>query len=151
MSKALCRRGSRQRPFLILFGEFAMDLKIKLLEMPDAANYLIVITGGMIDAEGFERIFRKIAEASESLLGCKSLIDVENATLRLDRLDIHALDDALGSHLERHEIKIAFVSSLDVAESKRLRVLRDSLSSLGLRVVVFDDPKSAVAWLSAAT
>jgi len=136
-----------------LFGECAMDLKIKLLEMPDAANYLIVITGGMVDAEGFERIFRKIAETSESLLGCRSLIDVENATLRLDQLDIHALDDALGTHLERHEIKIAFVSSLDVAESesKRLRVLRDSLSSLGLRVVVFDDPKSAVAWLSAAT
>lgn len=134
-----------------MFGEFAMDLKIKLLEMPDAANYLIVITGGMVDAEGFERIFRKIAETSQSLLDCRSLIDVENATLRLDQLDIHALDDTLGTHLERHEIKIAFVSSLDVVESKRLRVLRDSLSSLGLRVVVFDDPKSAVAWLSAAT
>lgn len=134
-----------------MVGEFAMDLKIKLLEMPDAANYLIVITGGMVDAEGFERIFRKIAETSESLLDCRSLIDVENATLRLDQLDIHALVDTLGTHLERHEIKIAFVSSLDVAESKRLRVLRDSLSSLGLRVVVFDDPKSAVAWLSAAT
>lgn len=128
-----------------------MNLKIKLLEMPDAANYLIVITGGMVDAEGFERIFRKIAETSKSLLDCRSLIDVENATLRLDQLDIHALDDTLGTHLERHKIKIAFVSSLDVAESKRLRVLRDSLSSLGLRVVVFDDPKSAVAWLSAAT
>ena len=74
-----------------MFGEFAMDLKIKLLEMPDAANYLIVITGGMVDAEGFERIFRKIAETSESLLDCRSLIDVENATLRLDQLDIHAL------------------------------------------------------------
>jgi len=134
-----------------LFGEFAMDLKIKLLEMPDAANYLIVITGGMVDAEGFERIFRKIAETSESLLDCRSLIDVENATLRLDQLDIHALDDALGTQLERHEVKIAFVSSLDVAESKRLLVLRDSLSSLGLRVAVFDDLKSAVAWLSAAT
>jgi len=128
-----------------------MDLKIKLLEMPDAANYLIVITGGMVDAEGFERIFRKIAETSESLLDCRSLIDVENATLRLDQLDIHALDDALGTQLERHEVKIAFVSSLDVAESKRLLVLRDSLSSLGLRVAVFDDLKSAVAWLSAAT
>lgn len=134
-----------------MFGEFAMDLKIKLLEMPDAANYLIVITGGMVDAEGFERIFRKIAETSESLLDCRSLIDVENATLRLDQLDIHALDDALGTQLERHEVKIAFVSSLDVAESKRLLVLRDSLSSLGLRVAVFDDLKSAVAWLSAAT
>jgi hypothetical protein len=134
-----------------LFGEFAMDLKIKLLEMPGAANYLIVITGGMIDAKGFERIFREIADASQSLLGCKSLIDVENATLRLGRLDTHTLDDALGSHLKRREVKIAFVSSLDVAESKRLRVLRDSLSSLGLRVAVFDDPKSAVAWLSDAT
>ena len=128
-----------------MFGEFAMDLKIKLLEMPGAANYLIVITRGMVDAEGFERIFRKIAETSESLL------DVENATLRLDRLDTHVLDDALGTHLERHEIKIAFVSSLDVVESKRLRVLRDSLSSLGLRAAVFDDPKSAVAWLSNGT
>ena len=134
-----------------MFGEFAMDLKIKLLEMPGAANYLIVITRGMVDAEGFERIFRKIAETSESLLDCRSLIDVENATLRLDRLDTHVLDDALGTHLERHEIKIAFVSSLDVVESKRLRVLRDSLSSLGLRAAVFDDPKSAVAWLSNGT
>jgi hypothetical protein len=127
-----------------------MYSKIKLLELPNAVSYLLVIAEGVIHAEDFEQIFRKVVETSESLVDCKHLIDVENATLRLEGLDIHALDDALGSNLERHKIKIAFVSSLNVAESRRVRSLGNSLSGLGMRAAVFHDAKSALTWLSDA-
>lgn len=35
-----------------------MDLEIKLLQLPDRGNHLIVIARGLIDMEGLEWIFR---------------------------------------------------------------------------------------------
>jgi hypothetical protein len=127
-----------------------MYSKIKLLEIPNAASYLLVITEGVIHAEDFEQIFHKVAATSESMANCKYLIDVENAVLRLEGLDIHTLDDALGSNLERYKIKIAFVSPLVVAESRRVRSLGNALSALGMRAAVFHDAKSALTWLGDA-
>lgn len=124
-----------------------MDLKIKLLELPNGGNYLIVITRGIINAEGFEQIFRKVAETNQAVPNCKFLIDLEEASLRLDPSDIHVLVHPLGSDLGCHGSKIAFVSSAEI-ESKRLRVVSDSLCSLGLKVAVFDDAKSAAVWVS---
>ena len=115
--------------------------------MPNGGNYLIVITRGIIDNEGFEQIFRKVAETSQAVPDCKFLIDLEEASLRLDPSDIHVLVHALDSDLGRRTNKIALVSSAEV-ESDRLRVVSDSLCSLGLKVAVFDNAKSAVVWVS---
>jgi hypothetical protein len=125
-----------------------MDLKIKLLEVPDSGSYLIVIIRGLIEAEGFERLVRKVAESSESLLDCRVLIDLEEATLRLARRDILDLDQAVKSHLARSNLKMALVSS---PETDRLQALSESLRGLGLKVAVFDDSRSAVAWLAERT
>ena len=125
-----------------------MDLKIKLLEWPEGGNYLIVITRGLINAEGFEQIFGKVAETSQALLDCRFLIDLEEATLTVEPLDIHLLVNGLGTDLRRHNNKIALVSSTDADDSARLRALSDSLRSLGLQIAVFDDARGAVAWLS---
>jgi hypothetical protein len=125
-----------------------MDLKIKLLELSDAGNYLIVITRGIIEAEGFERLLRKIAETSESLLDCRILIDLEEATLRLAHREILDLDHAVKSDLARPNLKMALVSS---PETERLQALGESLRRLGLKVAVFEGSKSAVAWLAERT
>lgn len=125
-----------------------MDLKIKLLEWPDGGNYLIVITRGLINGEGFERIFGKVAETSQGLLNCKFLIDLEEATLTPEPLDIHLLVNGLGADLRRHNSKVALVSSTGTDDSARLRALSDSLRNLGLQIAVFDDARGAVAWLS---
>jgi hypothetical protein len=132
----------------MLFANSTMDLKIKLLEWPEGGNYLIVITRGLINAEGFERIFGKVAETSQALLDCRFLIDLEEATLTVEPLDIHLLVNGLGTDLRRHNNKIALVSSTDADDSARLRALSDSLRSLGLQIAVFEDARGAVAWLS---
>jgi hypothetical protein len=125
-----------------------MDVKIKLLELSEAGNYLIVIAQGIIEAEGFERLLRKVAETSESLFDCRVLIDLEAATLRVGGREILGLDRAVRCNLARRNLKMALVSSPD---SDRLQGVGEFLRRLGLKVAVFDAPKSAVAWLAQRT
>jgi hypothetical protein len=130
------------------FANSTMDLKIKLLEWPDGGNYLIVISRGLINAEGLERIFGKVAETSQGLRNCKFLIDLEETTLTVEPFDTDLFVDGLRAGLRRHNSKIALVSSTGTDDSARLRALSDSLRSLGLQIAVFDDARGAVAWLS---
>ena len=125
-----------------------MDLKIKLLEWPEGGNYLILIARGLINAEGLELIFGKVAETSHCLLNCKFLIDLEEATLTVEPLDTHLLVNGFGADLRRHNRKIALVSASDADDSARLRALSGSLRNLGLQITVFDDARGAIAWLS---
>lgn len=134
----------------MLLANLVMDLKVKLLEVSEGGNDLIVITRGLIDTAGFERIFGKVAETSQALLNCKFLIDMEEANLKLEPADIQMLLKRLAADLRRGNIKIALVSSSDAEEYARLRALSVSLSILGLEVGVFDHARSAVAWLSDA-
>lgn len=132
----------------MLFANSTMDLKIKLLEWPEGGSYLILIARGLINAEGLERIFRKVAETSQGLLNCKFLIDLEETTLTVEPFDTTLFVNGLGADLRRHNSKIALVSSTDADDSARLRALSDSLRNLGLQIAVFDDARGAIAWLS---
>ena len=132
----------------MLFANSTMDLKIKLLEWPEGGNYLILIARGLINADGFEWIFGKVAETSQGVLNCRFLIDLEAATLIGEPFDTRLLINGLGADLRLHNNKIALVSSTDADDSARLRALSDSLRSLGLRIAVFDDARGAVALLS---
>ena len=76
------------------------------------------------------------------------MIDLADVRLSLEPADIHELVDDLRPDLLRPDIKIAVVSSTETREFDQLRVLSTALSSRGSRVVVFDDTKVAVAWLS---
>ena len=67
-----CRRVSAQSP-KVVFKNLAMDVNVKLLESPDGRNHLIVISSGLIDAEGLQRMFRQVAEAIQRLFNCKDL------------------------------------------------------------------------------
>ena len=124
-----------------------MDVNVKLLESPDGRNHLIVISSGLIDAEGLERIFGQVAEIIQRHFNCQILIDFEKARLQIDPTNIDELVHELGPDLRHGNIKIALVSPADIAGSERLRVLCDSLISQDLTVAAFDNTKEAVAWL----
>jgi hypothetical protein len=141
-----CRRVSAQRP-KVVFKNLAMDVNVKLLESPDGRNHLIVISSGLIDAEGLEWMFRQVAEIIQHQFNCTVLIDFEKASLRIDPKDIDELIHGLGPDLRLGNIKIALVSSSEVGESEQLQVLSDSLCREDLKAAVFANAKEAVGWL----
>jgi hypothetical protein len=141
-----CRRVSAQRP-KVVFKNLAMDVNVKLLESPDGRNHLIVISSGLIDAEGLEWMFRQVAEIIQHQFNCTVLIDFEKASLRIDPKDIDELIHGLGSDLRLGNIKIALVASSEIGESEQLQVLSDSLCREDLKAAVFANAKEAVGWL----
>ena len=120
-----------------------MDLNVKLLESPDGRNHLIIISSGLIDAEGLERIFRQVAEIIQHQFNCTVLIDFERASLRIEPKDIDEVVQELGPDLRLGNIKIALVSSPEIGESEQLKVLSDSLCREDLKAAVFDNAKEA--------
>ena len=128
-----------------------MDFHIKLLQLKSSGNHLIVIIRGLIDRDGFKQIFHKAAEASGTLPDCMVLIDLEDATLKIEPQDIHAIIDALEPSLWPRKHKIALVSSPEPEKFDPLYVLGAYLCALGLRVAVFKETKSAVIWLADMT
>jgi hypothetical protein len=141
-----CRRVSAQRP-KVVFKNLAMDVNVKLLESTDGRNHLIVISSGLIDAEGLEWMFRQVAEIIQHQFNCTVLIDFEKASLRIDPKDIDELIHGLGPDLRLGNIKIALVSSSEIGESEQLQVLSDSLCREDLKAAVFANAKEAVGWL----
>ena len=141
-----CRRVSAQRP-KVVFKNLAMDVNVKLLESPDGRNHLIVISSGLIDAEGLEQMFRQVAGIIQHQFNCTVLIDFEKASLRIDPKDIDELIHGLGPDLRLGNIKIALVSSSEIGESEQLQVLSDSLYREDLKAAVFANAKEAVSWL----
>jgi hypothetical protein len=123
-----------------------INLKIKLLQLPERGNHLLVIIGGIIDPPVMEQIFREVTEKIQSLLDCKVLIDLDAADLRFEPADLQVVC-ALAAALGHRSIKIALVSAPGT-DADRLDLLRDSLCRAGLTAALFDDLKSAVTWLS---
>jgi hypothetical protein len=141
-----CRQVSAQWP-KVVFKNLAMDVNLKLLESPDGRNHLIVISSGLIDAEGLEQMFRQVAEIIQHQFNCTVLIDFEKASLRIDPKDIDELINGLGPDLRLGNIKLALVSSPEIGESEQLKVLSDSLCREDLKAAVFANAKEAVGWL----
>lgn len=124
-----------------------MDVNVKLLKSPDGKNHLIIITSGLVDAEGLERIFRQVAEIIQYQFNCTILIDFERASLRIEPKDIDEVVHGLGPDLRLGNIKIALMSSAEGDDSEQLRVVSDSLCREDLRAAVFDNAKEAIIWL----
>jgi hypothetical protein len=124
-----------------------MDLNVKLLQSPEGRNDLIIIAGGLIDAEGLEQIFRQVAEIIQHQFDCTVLIDFEKASLRIEPKAIDESVHGLGPDLRLGNIKIALVSSTEIGESEQVKALSDSLYREDLKAAVFDNAKEAVSWL----
>jgi hypothetical protein len=140
---ARCQESRRN----LFFWELAMDLKVKSLRSPDGKNHLIIITGGLIDTEGLQQIFRQVAETIRRQFNCRILIDFEKANLRLEPAVIDEVVNELGPELRLGNIKIALVSPAKREGYERLRALSDALTSQDLKATVFDTTKEAVTWL----
>src|SRR5262245_31477984 len=69
-------------------GRFMMDLQIKLFSGLDRGNHVIIITRGSVDIDGFREIFRNVVNTTRSLLDCRVLIDLQDATYNLETGDI---------------------------------------------------------------
>jgi hypothetical protein len=124
-----------------------MDFHIKLVQLTERGNHLIVITRGLIDAEGFRQIFRRITERTQSLSQCMIMIDLEDAELRLRPTEFDAIAQEFDSNRWRVANKIALVSS-DAGKFDQLCALSQTLCDRGLSVAAFSDDKAAVEWLS---
>jgi hypothetical protein len=145
-SQATTLKNDRQTVQNFCLPMSTINLKIKLLQLPERGNHLIVIIGGIIDPPIMEQIFRQVMEKIQSLLDCKVLIDLDAADLRFEPADLQVVY-ALAAALGHRSIKIALVSSPGT-DADRLDLLRDSLCRAGLTAALFDDLKSAVTWLS---
>jgi len=124
-----------------------MDLNVKLLRSSEGRNHLIIISSGLINAEGLERIFRQVAEIIQDQFNCTVLIDFERASLRIEPKDIDEVVHGLGPDLRLGNVKIALVSSAQIDESEQVKALSDSLCREDLKAAVFDNEKEAIIWL----
>jgi hypothetical protein len=129
------------------FRILGMNFKIKLLELSNGDNCLVVIAGGPVDAQGFKEIFREVAKTSRMRPKSKVLIDLEDAKLIVEPSDIRVIVNGLGLDLPSFDMKIALVSSAEPNDAQRLRGMSDALVRMGLTVALCTDVKNAAAWL----
>ncbi len=138
---------SRQKIHKFLLRE-PMSYQIKLLSWPDLGNYVIAITRDLITVNGLRKIFGRLTDLTQSLPDCKIIIDLEEASYRLERAEISALVDELKPELWARKTKIAMVSPSARTEYNELLILSTYLSQVGFKVAVFDGPKAAIDWLA---
>jgi hypothetical protein len=131
-------------------GRFIMDLQIKLFSGLDRGNHVIIITRGSIDIEGFREIFRNVVNTTRSLLDCRVLIDLQDATYKLEPGDIRAFADNLRPEQWPPTNRVALVSEPDPQDYRQLCVLSTFLSNRAIRNAVFKDTRTAVSWLADA-
>src|SRR4030095_58356 len=129
-------------------GRFIMDLQIKLFSGLDRGNHVIIITRGAVDIEGFREIFRKVVNTTRSLLDCRVLIDLQDATYNLEPGDIRAFAENLRPEYWPNTHRVALVSEPDPQDYSQLCVLSTFLSNRAIRNAVFKDTKTAVSWLA---
>lgn len=125
-----------------------MDLQIKLFSGFDRGNHVIVITRGSVDIEGFKEIFRHVVNTTRSLLDCKVLIDLQDASYKLDPGDIRAFADNLRPEFWPPTNRVAMVAESDPEDYSQLCLLSTFLSNRAVRNAVFKDTRTAVSWLT---
>jgi hypothetical protein len=123
------------------------NARFNILKLSEG-TYLVVIACGKIDGEALLRIFRTVLELSSSLPQGKVLIDFEAAELRLQPSDVDLVFSTVWAGSESRRMEIAIVSSRRRDGADRLCHLKNSLRRAGVKAALFDNTRSAVAWLS---
>ena len=85
---------------------------------------------------------------TRSLLDCRVLIDLQDATYNLEPGDIHAFAENLRPEYWPPTNRVALVSESDPQDYGKLCVLSTFLSNRAIRNAVFKDTKTAVSWLT---
>jgi hypothetical protein len=126
-----------------------MVFDIKVFRWPDKGDHVIIISRGLIDREGFRRIFDEIGQKIRALPQCRVLVDLEDATYSLEPADLVAVADEARLNLSQHRMKLALVSGRNVERFNPILLLSTSLLERGFDVAAFQNMKEAVAWLKA--
>jgi hypothetical protein len=131
--------------------EINMDLQIKLFSGLDRGNHVIVITRGLVDLEGLRQIFRNIVDTTRSLLDCRVLVDLQDATYCLEPGELHDFAVNLRPEFWPPTNRVALVSVPEPQDYCRLCLLSTFLSNRRIRNAVFKDTRSALSWLVEVT
>ena len=87
---------------------------------------------------------------TRSLLDCKVLIDLQEATYQLEPSDIVAFAQNLRPEFWPPTNRVALVSVPDPQEHRQLCVLSTFLSNRAIKNAVIKDTRTAVSWLADA-
>ena len=128
-----------------------MDFQIRLFRWPNRGNHLIMIARGLLNIQGCNQIFRKVEEATQSLLDCNVLIDLVDAKCELQPAEIEAFANESRPYRWPQGSKIALVSAPESEQYDQLSMLSFCLSARNVEIVAFSDSKIAVDWLADKT
>jgi hypothetical protein len=98
--------------------------------------------------EGFDQIAQELIRVCHPLPNCKVIIDVQDATYRLEPKQIHTLVNRFKPNQWPDVHKIALVSSSEIEQYDQLCMVSASLSKQGFKVAAFHDSKLAIDWLA---
>lgn len=125
-----------------------MDYQIKILRGLDRGNYVIMFLRGGLDIGSFRRVLDKLAEATQTFLDCKIIIDFQDAKCQFLPADLGEIERTFDLSGWPHANKLALVSSSDHEQYRQLALLGDCLMNLKLDVSVFREMRDAITWLA---
>ena len=126
-----------------------MNFQLKLIRLPDKGNYVIMLAKGLIDGAAFNKILTEVSQATQPLLDCKVLIDLQDATVSFSPSDFELLLTDAKLDQWSHNNKVAVVSAPQCDHLKSLIRIITCLTNLNIRVSGFDSVTTAVEWLTA--
>ena len=125
-----------------------INVQIKTLRDLEWGHYIIAITRGPVDIEGFSYIFDRLVEETKLLLECKILIDLQDSTFRFLPSEVTKFVETIDPQAWPHNNRVALVFSPATGPYQQLVMLAESLIKRNLRFTVFYDTKEAIGWLS---
>jgi hypothetical protein len=128
-----------------------MDLQLKLFRLHSEGTYLFMIAQGIMDVEGIKALFHEIAKGTQSLLYCKVLVDLVDATMRLDVVAVADFLESLEHNPWQSGNTVALIVPPHLPDLPTLVQLRAHFARRGLKIAVFTTAKAAIDWLDCQT
>ena len=128
-----------------------MDLQLKLFRLHTEGTYLFMIAQGIMGVEGIKALFHEIAKGTQSLLYCKVLVDLVDATMRLDGTAVTDFLEGLEHNPWQSGNTVALIVPPHLPELATLVQLRSHFACRGLKIAVFTTAKAAIDWLDCQT
>src|SRR5262245_31632660 len=130
------------------YGRFMIDLQNKLFSGLDRGNHVIIITRGSVDIDGFREIFRNVVNTTRSLLDCRVLIDLQDATYNLEPGDIRDFAENLRPEYWPPTNRGALVSESDPQDYRQLCLVSTCCSKRGISSAGLNGTRPAVRWIA---
>jgi len=125
-----------------------MEYQIKILRGLDQGNYVIMFIRGSMDIAAFGRVLDKLAQATQTFLDCKILVDFQDSKCQFFPSDVREIALTFDVAAWPHGNKIALISSPDMEQYHHLGILGDCLLDMKIDVSVFYEMRDAISWLA---